>query len=89
MSIVLVILCILSILVGYTSKDFFIGAGTDFSLAGNGLISQFITDVADPNRLEIPAGNWNFEMYMNASSSGGTPKFYVELLKYDGTNYFS
>jgi len=66
-----------------------IGAGTDFSLAGNGLISQFITDVADPNRLEIPAGNWNFEIYMSASSSGGTPKFYVELLKYDGTNFTS
>jgi hypothetical protein len=66
-----------------------IGAGTDFSLAGNGLISQFITDVADPNRLEIPAGNWNFEMYMSASSSGGNPEFYVELLKYDGTNFTS
>jgi hypothetical protein len=66
-----------------------IGAGTDFSLAGNGLISQFITDVADPNRLEIPAGNWNFEIYMSASSSGGTPEFYVELLKYDGTNFTS
>jgi len=71
------------------NKTPIIGAGTDFSLAGNGLISQFITDVADPNRLEIPAGNWTFEMYMNASSSGGTPKFYVELLKYDGTNFTS
>lgn len=66
-----------------------IGAGTDFALAGNGLISQFITDVADPNRLQIPAGNWNFEIYMSASSSGGTPKFYVELLTYDGTNFTS
>jgi len=71
------------------NKTPIIGAGTDFSLAGNGLISQFITDVADPNRLQIPAGNWNFEMYMSASSSGGTPKFYVELLKYDGTNFTS
>ena len=71
------------------SKDAVIGAGTDFALAGNGLISQFITDVADPNRLQIPAGNWNFEIYMSASSSGGTPKFYVELLKYDGTNFTS
>ena len=71
------------------SKTPVIGAGTDFALAGNGLISQFITDVADPNRLQIPAGNWNFEIYMSASSSGGTPKFYVELLKYDGTNFTS
>jgi len=66
-----------------------IGTGTDFSKAGNGLIAQFLTDVADPNRLEIPAGNWNFEMYFSASSSGGTPAFYVELLKYDGTTFTS
>jgi len=58
-------------------------------VAGNGLISQFLTDVADPNRLEIPAGAWNFEMYFSASSSGGTPAFYVELLKYDGTTFTS
>jgi hypothetical protein len=69
------------------SKIAVIGTGVDFSLAGNGLISQWLTDVADPNRLEIPAGNWNFEMYMSASSSGGTPAFYVELLKYDGVTF--
>ena len=66
-----------------------IGAGTDFSKAGNGLIAQFMTDVADPSRLEIPAGAWNFEMFFNASSSGGTPAFYVDLLKYDGSTYTS
>ena len=66
-----------------------IGAGTDFSLAGNGLIAQFMTDAADPSRLEIPAGAWNFEMFFNASSSGGTPAFYVDLLKYDGSTYTS
>lgn len=71
------------------SKTPVIGTGTDFSLAGNGLIAQFLTDVADPNRLEIPAGNWNFEMYFNASSAGGTPAFYVELLKYNGTTFTS
>jgi hypothetical protein len=69
------------------SKTAVVGTGVDFSLAGNGLISQWLTDVADPNRLEIPAGNWNFEMYMSASSSGGTPAFYVELLKYDGATF--
>jgi hypothetical protein len=69
------------------SKTAVIGTGVDFSLAGNGLISQWLTDVADPNRLEIPAGNWNFEMYMSASSSGGTPAFYVELLKYNGATF--
>jgi hypothetical protein len=71
------------------SKIAVIGTGVDFSLAGNGLISQWLTDISDPNRLEITAGNWNFEMYMSASSSGGTPAFYVELLKYNGTTFTS
>ena len=71
------------------SKTAVIGTGVDFSLAGNGLISQWLTDVNDPNVTEIPAGAWNFEMYFSASSSGGTPKFYVELLKYDGATFTS
>ena len=66
-----------------------IGGGTDFTLVGNGLIAQFLTDVGNPNRLEIPGGAWNFEMYFQVSSSGGNQKFYVELLKYDGTTFTS
>lgn len=69
------------------SKTAVIGTGVDFSLAGNGLISQWLTDVNDPNVTEIPAGNWNFEMYFSASSGGGTPAFYIELLKYDGATF--
>jgi hypothetical protein len=61
-----------------------IGAGTDFTIAANGYIQSFITDANDPSQLEIPAGNWNFETYFSASSSGGTPSFYVELYKWDG-----
>ena len=64
-----------------------IGAGTDFTIAANGYIAQFITDANDPATLLIPAGNWNVEMYFSASSSGGTPTFYVELYKYDGTTF--
>lgn len=66
-----------------------IGGGTDFTLAGNGLIAQFLTDLGNPNRLEIPGGAWNFEMYFQASSAGGNQKFYVELLKYNGTTFTS
>ncbi len=66
-----------------------IGAGTDFTLSGNGLIAQFLTDAGNPNRLEIPGGAWNFEMFFQVSSSGGSQKFYVELLKYDGTTFTS
>jgi hypothetical protein len=64
-----------------------IGTGTDFTINANGYIAQFITDVADPNKLLIPAGNWNFETYFSASSAGGTPKFYIELYKYDGATF--
>lgn len=64
-----------------------IGLGTNFSIATNGYISQFITDANDPSQLNIPAGNWTFEMYFNASSGGGSPNFYVELYKWDGVTF--
>jgi hypothetical protein len=58
-----------------------LGAGTDFTRSSNGYIASFITDAGDPNLLEIPGGNWNFESYFSASSGGGSPTFYVELYK--------
>ena len=58
-----------------------IGTGTDFTINADGYIQSFITDASVPNQLAIPAGNWNFEMYFSASSSGGTPRFYIELYK--------
>ena len=64
-----------------------IGAGTDFTINADGYIQSFITDAGDPNKLLIPAGNWNFETYFSASSGGGSPKFYIELYKYDGTTF--
>ena len=62
-----------------------LGAGTDFTINANGYIQSFITDANVPNLLEIPAGNWNFETYFSASSNGGTPSFYIELYKWNGT----
>jgi hypothetical protein len=62
-----------------------LGAGTDFTIATNGYIQSFITDANVPNLLEIPAGNWNFETYFSASSNGGTPSYYIELYKWNGT----
>lgn len=64
-----------------------IGAGTNFSLVGNGLLAQFLTDAGNPNRVEIPGGAWNFEMYFSVSSVGGAQKFYVELYKYNGSTF--
>jgi hypothetical protein len=72
------------------SKTAVFGAGTDFTrtnAAGDGLIAQFITDANDPNALLIPGGNFNLELYFSASSSGGSPSFYVELYKYDGASF--
>jgi hypothetical protein len=62
-----------------------LGAGTDFTINANGYIQSFITDANVPNLLEIPAGNWNFETYFSSSSAGGTPSFYIELYKWNGT----
>ena len=77
--------------VGYKqlSNVAIVGAGTDFPLTGNGLITQFLSDVGNPNRIQIPGGTWNFEMWFSMSSNGGTPKFYVELLKYNGSIFTS
>lgn len=69
------------------NKTPIIGAGTDFTISTNGYIASFLTDAGDPALLNIPAGNWNFEMFFSASSGGGTPSFYVELYKYDGTTF--
>ena len=69
------------------NKTPIIGAGTDFTTSSNGYIASFLTDANDPALLVIPAGNWNFETYFEASSGGGTPTFYIELYKYDGTTF--
>ena len=77
--------------VGYKQLDntAIVGVGTDISLVGNGLIAQFLTNIGNPNRNLIPSGAWNFEMFFSMSSSGGVTKFYVELLKYNGTTFTS
>lgn len=67
-----------------------IGIGTNFTRTnaqGDGYIAQFLTDAGDPNLLNIPGGNWNFETYLSASSSGGSPSFYIELYKFDGSTF--
>jgi hypothetical protein len=69
------------------SKTPILGAGTNFTRNSNGYIASFITDANDPDLLEIPAGNWNFEIYFSASSSGGNPTYYIELSKWDGSGF--
>jgi hypothetical protein len=69
------------------SKTPIIGVGTDFSINADGFIARFITDANDPSQLSVPSGNWNLEFFFSASSSGGTPTFYVNIYKYNGTTF--
>ena len=71
------------------SQNAVLATNADFNLNADGLIAQFITDVNEPNQLIIPAGNWIFGTYFSASSGGGSPQFYIELLKYDGSTFTS
>jgi hypothetical protein len=69
------------------SKTAVIGTGVDFAKSGDGFIVAFLTDANDPAQLNIPAGNWNYEIYASMSSNGGTPEMYAELYVYDGTTF--
>lgn len=69
------------------NKTPIVGTAANFTIAADGYIAQFITDANDPSLLAIPGGNWNFEMYFSASAAGGSPSFYVELYKYNGTAF--
>ena len=69
------------------SKTAVIGTGVDFTKTGDGFIVAFLTDANDPAQLNIPAGNWNYEIYASMSSNGGTPEMYAELYVYDGTTF--
>jgi len=66
------------------SRTAVVGTNVDFNISADGYIANFVTDAGDPALLQIPGGNWNFELFFSASSSGGTPSYYVELYKYDG-----
>ena len=69
------------------SKTADTGTGVDFNKTGDGFIVAFLTDAGDPAQLNIPAGNWNYEIYASMSSNGGTPQMYAELYVYDGTTF--
>ena len=69
------------------SKTAVTGTGVDFTKTGDGFIVAFLTDANDPAQLNIPAGNWNYEIYASMSSNGGTPEMYAELYVYDGTTF--
>jgi len=69
------------------SKTPIAGAGTDISVSANGYIASYITDANDPGLLEVPAGNFNCELYFSVSSNNHNPYVYAEVYKYDGTTF--
>ena len=69
------------------SKTADTGTGVDFTKSGDGFIVAFLTDANDPAQLNIPAGNWNYEIYASMSANGGTPQLYAELYVYNGTTF--
>jgi hypothetical protein len=69
------------------SKTPIAGAGTDISVSANGYIASYITDANDPALLEVPAGNFNCELYFSVNSNNHNPYIYAEVYKYDGTTF--
>jgi hypothetical protein len=69
------------------SKTPIAGAGTDISVSANGYIASYITDANDPALLEVPAGNFNCELYFSVDSNNHNPYVYAEVYKYDGTTF--
>jgi len=87
MSSVLIILCVLSILVGYTSKDFFIGAGTDFW--GNSFYyNVFSQNLLDDREFLVPLSVKLLPTFLTLSGSifaffifTRNPKYIKDLFK--------
>jgi len=69
------------------SKTPIAGAGTDITISANGYVASYITDSNDPALLEVPAGNFNCELYFSVNSNAHNPYVYAELYKYDGTTF--
>jgi hypothetical protein len=72
-----------SSILGYyeMNRNLVIGVGTTLLASGAGtqLVGSFVTIANDPNAINIPSGNWNFETYVSMSSNGGTPQIYGEV----------
>jgi|694.fasta_scaffold43030_1 hypothetical protein len=69
------------------SKDPIAGAGTDITISANGYVASFLTDANDPSLLEVPAGNFNCELYFSVNSNNHNPYVYAEVYKYDGSTF--
>jgi hypothetical protein len=64
-----------------------VGSNADFNLTTASPTVSFITNLNIPNITQIPAGNWNLEMYASVSNNTGSPTITASVYKYDGTTF--
>lgn len=62
-----------------------VGASTNFTKTGAGVIASFITDVSDPNITEITAGTWTISGYYSIATAFAGAKVQYKLYKYAGS----
>jgi hypothetical protein len=62
------------------------GAAANFTRATTGNIANFITDPGKPGLLQIPAGVWTIDAYLNETGGGSnSAEIYVQVEKWDGS----
>jgi hypothetical protein len=51
-------------------------------------LASFVTDVSTPSATAIPAGIWDFNLFIESTTTNSANQIYfkIEILKYDGTN---
>jgi hypothetical protein len=51
-------------------------------------LASFVTDVSNPSSTAIPAGIWDFNIFVESTTTNSANQIYfkIEILKYDGTN---
>jgi hypothetical protein len=63
------------------------GSAINFGLTGASPSVYFLTDIGNPDELEVPTGSWIFRTYLSASTNSGTATIQASLYKYDGANF--
>jgi hypothetical protein len=67
------------------SKEAKTGVSANFTRNSNGLLASFITDLNEPNQLNIPVGIWIFQCYLSEAGGGANhAEIQASIQKYDG-----
>ena len=59
------------------------------STASYDFLASFVTDVSTPSATAIPAGIWDFNLFIESTTTNSANQIYfkIEILKYDGANW--